>query len=398
MNRRSALRKLSPLAAGTSAFIPAPVRRPSLVLVAFASLVLGACAAIPSGDTTVVRTDHYVAVTSTAPALAGRETRLYVREVAQANRAARSDNVVVFVHGSPAPGSVAFDMPYKDHSWAGYLAQAGFDAFVVDLTGFGRSTRPEALNDPCNLPKSDRAPFVPRMISADCKPSQTTLVTTMNSDRDDLDAVIEYVRRLRRVDKVALIAWSRGGPIAGGYVARHPEKVSRVFALAPAYPDMPLDAPPVLPIQDGTIRVQDADRYRKEFDSPMSCPGQYEEGIQAAVWDALLAADPVGARWTPPVYRAPLAPFWGFNSQVAGALQTPFAIVLGQHDKAVNPARQRKLYADLGSANKVFVDLACSSHSAMMERNHTLLFRASLEWLERGTIEGRSNGMVKMGY
>jgi hypothetical protein len=42
--------------------------------------------------------------------------------------------------------------------------------------------------------------------------------------------------------------------------------------------------------------------------------------------------------------------------------------------------------------HKVFVDLACSSHNAMWEKNHTLLFRASLEWLTQGTVNGDKRG------
>jgi hypothetical protein len=46
----------------------------------------------------------------------------------------------------------------------------------------------------------------------------------------------------------------------------------------------------------------------------------------------------------------------------------------------------------------VFVDLACSSHNAMWERNHLLLFHASLEWLTQGTVNGAKSGMLKLGY
>jgi hypothetical protein len=64
----------------------------------------------------------------------------------------------------------------------------------------------------------------------------------------------------------------------------------------------------------------------------------------------------------------------------------------------VNPARARDLYADLGASDKVFVDLACSSHNAMWETNHGLLFAASLEWLEKGTVNGSKSGELKLGY
>jgi hypothetical protein len=52
----------------------------------------------------------------------------------------------------------------------------------------------------------------------------------------------------------------------------------------------------------------------------------------------------------------------------------------------------------LGASNKILVDLACSSHNAMWERNHLLLFRASLEFLTAGTVNGAKQGIIKLGY
>ena len=47
----------------------------------------------------------------------------------------------------------------------------------------------------------------------------------------------------------------------------------------------------------------------------------------------------------------------------------------------------------------MFIDLACSSHNAMWEKNHLLLFRASLAWLSAGHRQRpRRTGMIKMGY
>ena len=48
-------------------------------------------------------------------------------------------------------------------------------------------------------------------------------------------AQVRYVRALRRVDKISLLAWSLGGPRSGGYAALHPEKISKLVWLAPAY-------------------------------------------------------------------------------------------------------------------------------------------------------------------
>jgi hypothetical protein len=34
----------------------------------------------------------------------------------------------------------------------------------------------------------------------------------------------------------------------------------------------------------------------------------------------------------------------------------------------------------------------------MWERNHLLLFKASLEWLDKATVNGKSSGEIRLGY
>jgi pimeloyl-ACP methyl ester carboxylesterase len=89
---------------------------------------------------------------------------------------------------------------------------------------------------------------------------------------------------------------------------------------------------------------------------------------------------------------------WGWNRAMAAQVRTPALLVTGAHDKQVLPERVRQLYADIGSPGKVLVDLACSSHNAMWENNHALLFRASLEWLQQGSVNGMKAGTVRLGY
>ena len=79
-------------------------------------------------------------------------------------------------------------------------------------------------------------------------------------------------------------------------------------------------------------------------------------------------------------------------------MKMPMLMVSGAHDKQVPPDRVRDLYQDLGASQKVFIDLACSSHNAMWEKNHRLLFKASLEWLTEGKVEGKGEGMLRVGY
>src|SRR3954447_14507805 len=81
---------------------------------------------------------HYVRVRSTAPSMNGQFAQLYVRERASSRVVARGGaGVVLFVHGAGTPAEVSFDVPSGDYSWMGYLADAGFDVFSVDMEGYG---------------------------------------------------------------------------------------------------------------------------------------------------------------------------------------------------------------------------------------------------------------------
>ena len=77
---------------------------------------------------------------------------------------------------------------------------------------------------------------------------------------------------------------------------------------------------------------------------------------------------------------------------------TPTLMIAGVHDVQVPAERVRELHADLGAPQKVLIDLGCSSHNAMWEKHHTAMFRASLEWLDKGTVNGAKDGIVKLGY
>jgi len=342
--------------------------------------------------------DHYVAVRSSVPVIAGQTAQIYVRERVEAGTALRGpapNRIVLFVHGAGTPSEVAFDVPYQDYSWMAYLAKAGFDVFAMDTTGYGGSTRPAPMNDPCNLASDRQAPFV----AAPCAPAYPHQLTTIASDWDDINAVVDRIRSLRHVDQVALVAWSLGGPRAGGYAAQHPDKVSRLVLLAPAYNRGTAAAAPAKMPPDGVpMNTQSRDEFYANWDRQTGCPDQYDRDAGESVWSEMLRSDPVGATWGPGVRRAPQTSVWGWTQAVAAKTTIPTLMVAGGHDKQGPPGRGGGLYADLGSPNKVFVDLACSSHNAAWERNHLQLFRASLEWLTSATVNGQKQGMLKVGY
>ena len=109
-------------------------------------------------------------------------------------RVAPQRKVVLFVHGAGTPAEVAFDTPFSDHSWMAYLANAGHDVFAMDQTGYGRSTRPTVMNDPCNLSAAQQATFVPALLAAPCAPSYPHQLGTIESEWDEINAVVDYVR------------------------------------------------------------------------------------------------------------------------------------------------------------------------------------------------------------
>ncbi|MGB4246741.1 MAG: hypothetical protein WBJ75_03385, partial [Pseudohongiellaceae bacterium] len=119
-----------------------------------------------------LRIDHYVQVVSTAPSMEGSVAQIYVRERTLPSTPLRSADlsgkVVLFIHGAGTPAEVAFDVPVAGYSWMAYLAEAGYDTFAMDTTGYGRSTRPYVMNDPCNLSEQSQQDFIPEMLSATC--------------------------------------------------------------------------------------------------------------------------------------------------------------------------------------------------------------------------------------
>jgi pimeloyl-ACP methyl ester carboxylesterase len=340
--------------------------------------------------------EHTVTVTSTVPVIAGQKSKLYLRERAlpAVLRKGAGDKVVLFVHGAGTPAEVSFDVPYQDYSWMDYLAAAGYDVFTVDMTGYGRSARPAPMNDKCNLSPEQQKNF-----GVSCPQAYPGALTNIDSDWNDISAAVDYIRKLRHAEKINLVGWSQGGPRAGGWTALHPDQVVKLILLAPAYNRATKSEAPALPVPGPVFNTQNHDEFIANWDRQAPCPGQVDPAAAASVWSEMLKSDPVGASWSPAVRRAPIASSgWGWTQERVKAMTTPTLMVSGINDKQINPDRVRDFYADIGSPLKVFIDLGCSSHNAMWEKNHLILFKASLEWLEKGTVEGQSTAMLKLGY
>lgn len=362
-------------------------------------VILNCLSSVSVAQSTVLTVNHYVADVSKAPSMQGEIAQLYVRERMLPNIKANSGDVVLFIHGAGTPAEVAFDVPYADYSWMEFLAEAGFDTFAMDTTGYGRSTRPYVMNDPCNMSVAQRDQLIPELAESGCTASYGFAATTIESDWNDIDAVVDYVRALRGVPKVHMVAWSLGGPRAAGYAALYPEKVDRLVLLAPAYGrNRSSEAPEQLPVAGAAFSKQSRTDFDNNWNRQVECDNQYSAPVADAVWGAMLESDPVGATWGGGVRRAPRTTVWGWGKDVVGATDHPMLLVSPAHDKQIPPARVRELYEDLGSSSKVLMDLACSSHNAMWEMNQQILFDASQQWLRSGNVDGENNGVIRRGY
>lgn len=344
--------------------------------------------------------DRLVSHTSTVPAVKGRKVDLFVREkvptaYVEGNPGSLEGKVVLFVHGGYSPATLAFDVPYRDYSWMEFLAYGGFDVFAMDLTGYGRSTRP-LMDDPCNVDPKQQPLLVPRNLKAPCANPYPFELVNSDSESDDIDAVVEYIRKLRRVEKVTLIGWSGGGIRTGTYAVRHPAKVDRhiIWASSNYTRDNPDGPPSVLPKPGVPMTLQTREvGIDRRWLSNVKCEGQVEPGLPDMIASLSGLADPLGATWGPGVLRAPSRTYWGWNAKSAAKLKAPTLIMVGEEDALL--ASNSALFEDHGAEKKLFVQVACATHFMNWERQRKVLHRASLEWLTKGTLDGVDRGRLK---
>jgi pimeloyl-ACP methyl ester carboxylesterase len=140
---------------------------------------------------------------------------LYVREKHPANMTRFTPaRTVLFVHGATYPAETAFDLTLDGFSWMDFIARCGFDVFLLDVRGYGRSTRPAAMD----APPEANPPFA-----------------STSDARADVAAVAGYIKQRRGIDRLCLIGWSWGCATMGSFAAAYPEAVERLVLFAPGW-------------------------------------------------------------------------------------------------------------------------------------------------------------------
>jgi pimeloyl-ACP methyl ester carboxylesterase len=303
--------------------------------------------------------------------------QIFVRNKHPAGRADFGpERTALFVHGATYPADTSFDLKLGGYSWMDYIAEHGFDVYLVDLPGYGKSTRPPQMNEP-----ADKNP---------------PLVSTEDAVKN-VAAVVDMVLAKRRLDRLDLIGWSWGTTIMATYTARHPDRVHRLVLYAPVW-IAEGSSPFTGPISAYRIVTKEDALKRWVRGVPV---GKVSSLIPSGWFDtwanAAWSQDPVGAKQHPPVLRAPngviedFKDIWfaGKSTYDPAKITVPVMLIQGEWDADTPPYMARKLFSLLtGAPMKRYVVVGEGTHTLIMERHRLELFRSVQEFLSETGAPG----------
>lgn len=347
-------------------------------------------------DDGLITQDSFVTHVSTVPANLGKAVGLFLRERVLASTleaaSTRKPHVVLMVHGGFGPSVVAYDLRYRDYSFMAVLARAGYDVFTMSHTGYGPSPRP-LMDDPCNVDAEFQPLLVPHVLKAPTPPRYPFKLVSSRTEWDELETVVRHIRRMRGVERVSLIGWSTGAPRAGGFAALHPDEVDKLVLYGPA-PWFPNEHPPTQMPEPGAPTLLQTREFllHRRWQDHVKCEGQLDDPeVCNAYWRAIMAVDEVGATWGPDgegIIRAPNRMNFGWRGNLE-RIKAPTLVMLGEYD---NYSQRLQAWKGLSVEHRLFIKIACASHFVAFERGRHLLFRATKEWLDRGTVDGQASG------
>jgi len=340
------------------------------------------------------------------------------------------------LHGASVPVLAGYQLKHEHYDWSLELAKASFDVFMLDFQGSGRSPRPK-MDDPCNVPNAQQSLLIPNPLPATCPPSYPFQLINAQSDWDELDTVVDYIRDYRGVEKVALVGWSHAAVRMGPYAVQHPEKVDSLFFLAPIFSNAIPAArqvgntflPPYKQLANGSVIACTAQELAAGTCTPnaapsalllpgtpmtlrtrsilidelwvpeIHCANQVEDGIKDVVWKSVMENDALGRTWGPPpdspegVMRVRSFALWGWNSRTAARISVPVLLIGGEFDTQAPPARVSELYSAIpNDVPKLLFKVACAGHSMPWERQARVLHHISKQWLKHHAVEGLTSG------
>ncbi len=333
-----------------------------LALPAIALLLFGGCThaqmhAMHHGEANLV-TEEFM-IPSADPGI-----ELYVRNKRPASLTNFNPaNVVLFVHGATYPAETAFDLQLEGLSWMDYIAQRGYDVYLVDVRGYGKSSRPPEMDQP----------------AASNKP----IVNTDTAARD-YGSAVDFVLKRRGIDKLTVLGWSWGTAITAYYTSKNNAKVNRLILYAPVW----LRQSKSLTDSGGALgayRTVTVDAARKRKDTGLA-PGRnpMPEAWFEAWAKATFETDPVGSKADPKYVRAPNGvvqdgrDFWSAGKPMydPADIRVPTLLILAEWDADTPLYMAQALFPQLVNAEpKRLVTIGAGTHSIITEKNRMQLFR-----------------------
>jgi pimeloyl-ACP methyl ester carboxylesterase len=301
---------------------------------------------------------------------------IYVRNKRPADmKTFRPERTILYVHGATYPASTSFDLKLDGLSWMDYLAARGYDVYLLDVRGYGRSTRPPEMAEP--------AAAHPPIVRGE------TAVK-------DIGAVVDFILKRRNIPRLNLIGWSWGTSLMATYTTQSASKVERLVLYAPGWIRKTATLVATGPGPLGAWRTATREQAMTRWLTGV--PEDKKATLIPAGWfdawaDATWATDPVGAKQSPPVIRAPNgvladgAEYWSSNKPYydPARITVPTLLVQGEWDQDLPPYMAQTLFPLLvNSPGKRYVMLAEGTHTIIMEKNRLELFRAVQAFLDEG--------------
>jgi pimeloyl-ACP methyl ester carboxylesterase len=288
--------------------------------------------------------------------------------------------ILLYVHGATYPSETAFDLPIEGASMMDLIAARGYDVYLVDIRGYGRSTRPPEMG----MPPEANEPVVSTEVAV-----------------RDFGAAVDHILKRRGVDKINLMGWSWGTAISGKYTSEHNDKVNRLVLFAPLWifrkdaviapaPEATGKSAPQL----GAYRLVSKEIAKTRWlegvpenkKAGLIPPGVFEAWIEAT-W----ATDPDATKHDPPMLRAPngviadVLATWtaGKAHYDPGKITVPTFLIHAEWDFDLPSYQARAYFAELKNAPyKRLVEIGEGTHTVMLEKNRMQFFREIMGFLD----------------
>jgi len=302
---------------------------------------------------------------------------IYVRNKRPAEmKSFRPERTLLFVHGATYPAHTAFDLALDGLSWMDYIAARGYDVYLLDIRGYGKSTRPKELAE---------------------KPDANPPIVRTETAVKDISTVVDFILKRRNIPRLVLLGWSWGTFSTPAYATQNPGKVERLVLYAPIWIGMTgrlavAEAGARLPAYRTVTREAARTRWYNGVPEDKKAT-LIPAGFFDAWADATFASDAEGAKMNPPILRAPngvmadCAEYWwaGKAYYDPAKVTAPALLVTAAWDTDVPPTMARTLFPLLkNSPGKRLVELAQGTHNVMMETNRLELFEAVQKFLDEG--------------